>query len=152
MPQLGPAELLVVLIVALMVFGPKRLPEVGRQVGRGLRELRKIQDTVRAEINDVLHADDTPDTPSPSPSYRSSGTPAPVTGRPAPSRFRPAPSPLAATPALTALPAANDAEPAGWTGATAATETDAPPASPLPSSPSPQAGTHAPSRFRAPGV
>ena len=60
MPQLGPAEVLVILVVALLVFGPKRLPEVGRQVGRGLRELRKIQDTVRDEINDVMHHDDEP--------------------------------------------------------------------------------------------
>lgn len=154
MPQLGPLELVVVLIVALMVFGPKRLPEVGRQVGRGLRELRKIQDTVRGEINDVLHADDTPATPSPDPSYRASGTPTPVTGRPAPSRFRTAPSPVAATPALAALPAPDRAEPAA---------PDAPAADPGPvagpsasgastSDPSPRAGTHAPSRFRAPGV
>ena len=61
MPQLGPLEIVVVLLVALMVFGPKRLPEVGRQVGQGLRELRKIQETVRAEINDVLHAPDVVD-------------------------------------------------------------------------------------------
>ena len=56
MPQLGPLEILVVAIVALIVFGPKRLPEVGRQVGHGIRELRKIQETVRAEIHDVLNA------------------------------------------------------------------------------------------------
>ena len=55
MPQLGPAEILVILLVALLVFGPKRLPEVGRQVGRGMRELRKLQETVTGEINEVLH-------------------------------------------------------------------------------------------------
>src|SRR5919204_176636 len=48
--NLGPAEILVILVVALVVFGPKRLPEVGRQVGGALRELRKVQDTVRTEI------------------------------------------------------------------------------------------------------
>ena len=56
MPQVGPAEIIVVLVVALLVFGPKRLPEVGRQVGRGLRELRKLQDTVRTELHDVMDA------------------------------------------------------------------------------------------------
>jgi TatA/E family protein of Tat protein translocase len=55
--SLGPAEILVVLIIALVVFGPKRLPEVGRQVGGALRELRKVQDTVHDEIRGVL--DDT---------------------------------------------------------------------------------------------
>lgn len=55
--SLGPAEILVVLILALVVFGPKRLPEVGRQVGGALRELRKVQQTVENEIRGVL--DDT---------------------------------------------------------------------------------------------
>ena len=57
---LGPAEILVILVVALIVFGPKRLPEVGRQVGAAMRELRKMQDTVRAELDRVLHPDFTP--------------------------------------------------------------------------------------------
>jgi TatA/E family protein of Tat protein translocase len=53
--QVGPAEILVILIVALLVFGPHRLPEVGRQVGAAVRELRRIQDTVRGELDMVLH-------------------------------------------------------------------------------------------------
>jgi sec-independent protein translocase protein TatA len=52
--SLGPAEILVVLVLALVVFGPKRLPEVGRQVGGALRELRKVQDTVQTEIRSVM--------------------------------------------------------------------------------------------------
>lgn len=55
--SLGPAEILVVLVLALIVFGPKRLPEVGRQVGGALRELRKVQSSVEQEIRSVL--DDT---------------------------------------------------------------------------------------------
>ncbi len=54
MPQIGPAEILVVVLVGLLVFGPHRLPEVGRQVGRGLRELKKIQVAVKDEIDAVL--------------------------------------------------------------------------------------------------
>jgi sec-independent protein translocase protein TatA len=38
--QVGPLELVVVLIVALLVLGPKKLPEVGRSVGRGMREFK----------------------------------------------------------------------------------------------------------------
>ena len=52
--SLGPAEILVVLVIALIVFGPKKLPEVGRQVGGALRELRKVQDTVQNEIRTVF--------------------------------------------------------------------------------------------------
>ncbi|MDQ1520013.1 MAG: sec-independent protein translocase protein TatA [Actinomycetota bacterium] len=55
--NLGPAEILVILVVALVVFGPKRLPEVGRQVGGALREIRKVQDTVRSEIGNVMNDD-----------------------------------------------------------------------------------------------
>ena len=40
MPNIGPMEILVVLIIALVVFGPKRLPELGRSVGKGIREFR----------------------------------------------------------------------------------------------------------------
>jgi sec-independent protein translocase protein TatA len=38
--QVGPLELIVVLAVALIVLGPKKLPEVGRSLGRGLREFK----------------------------------------------------------------------------------------------------------------
>jgi sec-independent protein translocase protein TatA len=40
MPNVGPLELIVVLIIALVVFGPKRLPELGRSLGKGIREFR----------------------------------------------------------------------------------------------------------------
>jgi TatA/E family protein of Tat protein translocase len=52
--NLGPAELMVILILALLVFGPNRLPEVGRQIGSALRELRRMQTRVRSEINSAL--------------------------------------------------------------------------------------------------
>jgi sec-independent protein translocase protein TatA len=40
MPNVGPMELIVVLIIALIVLGPKKLPEVGRSVGKGMREFK----------------------------------------------------------------------------------------------------------------
>jgi sec-independent protein translocase protein TatA len=39
--SVGPGELIVVLVIALIVLGPKRLPEVGRSIGRGMREFRE---------------------------------------------------------------------------------------------------------------
>lgn len=57
MPQLGPAEILVVFVVALLVFGPNRLPEVGKQIGRAIREIRRLQAGVRDEIRDALDLD-----------------------------------------------------------------------------------------------
>jgi sec-independent protein translocase protein TatA len=38
--SIGPAELIIVLVIALLVLGPKKLPEVGRSVGRGMREFK----------------------------------------------------------------------------------------------------------------
>jgi sec-independent protein translocase protein TatA len=38
--NIGPMELIVVLIIALLVIGPKKLPEVGRSLGKGMREFR----------------------------------------------------------------------------------------------------------------
>ncbi len=40
MPNIGIGEIAVVLVIALLVFGPKRLPELGRSLGRGLNEFR----------------------------------------------------------------------------------------------------------------
>jgi sec-independent protein translocase protein TatA len=40
MPNIGPMELLVVLVVALVIFGPKRIPEMGRSIGNGMREFK----------------------------------------------------------------------------------------------------------------
>ena len=51
MLNIGPQELLLVLIIGLIVVGPKRLPELSRQIGRGLREFRKIQDDVKGLVN-----------------------------------------------------------------------------------------------------
>jgi sec-independent protein translocase protein TatA len=40
MPNIGPLEIVIVLVIALVVLGPKRLPDFGRSVGRGLREFK----------------------------------------------------------------------------------------------------------------
>jgi len=38
--QIGPLEIVVVLVIVLLIFGPKRLPQLGRQMGRGMREFK----------------------------------------------------------------------------------------------------------------
>ena len=55
MPNVGPMELIIVLIVALIVLGPKRLPEVGRSLGNGIREFK---DSLSGEHgDDEMHVD-----------------------------------------------------------------------------------------------
>jgi sec-independent protein translocase protein TatA len=41
MPNIGPMELIIVLVIVLLVFGPKRLPGLGRQLGSGMREFKE---------------------------------------------------------------------------------------------------------------
>jgi sec-independent protein translocase protein TatA len=41
MPNIGPLELIVVLVIVLLIFGPKRLPSLGRQLGSGMREFKE---------------------------------------------------------------------------------------------------------------
>jgi sec-independent protein translocase protein TatA len=63
--NIGPGELLIVLVIALIVLGPKRLPEAGRAVGRGLREFRESLSGVTPDEDDEeerppLRADSAP--------------------------------------------------------------------------------------------
>ncbi|AIZ46095.1 hypothetical protein QR90_15015 [Deinococcus radiopugnans] len=53
MPNIGPAELIVILLVALVVFGPRKLPELGKSLGHGLREFRKSTQGLKAELDGV---------------------------------------------------------------------------------------------------
>jgi Tat protein translocase TatB subunit len=48
--NISPQELLLILVIALVVVGPQRLPSLGRSIGRGLRELRRAQDDVKRTI------------------------------------------------------------------------------------------------------
>ena len=62
MPSLGPAEIIVILVVALLVFGPNKMPEIARQVGRGVREFRRVQQHLSTELRDVVSEFDNSDT------------------------------------------------------------------------------------------
>jgi sec-independent protein translocase protein TatA len=64
---IGPLELIIVLIIALLVFGPKKLPELGRSLGSGMREFKdsitggdKDDDDTPSKLS--ASADDAPDT------------------------------------------------------------------------------------------
>ena len=49
MPNIGPMELAIVLIIALVIFGPKRLPDLGKSLGKGMKEFK---DSLSGENDD----------------------------------------------------------------------------------------------------
>ncbi len=51
--NLGAGEILLIAIFALIFFGPKRLPEIGRQVGRAIAEIRKLSRQFESEVRDA---------------------------------------------------------------------------------------------------
>jgi TatA/E family protein of Tat protein translocase len=65
MLNIGPQELILILVVALVIVGPKKLPELARAIGRGMNEFRKIQDEVKDLVTFDLNAmtEDEPDQP-----------------------------------------------------------------------------------------
>jgi len=78
MPAIGPPELIIILVIALLILGPGKLPDVGAALGRSIREFRRassdIQDATRV---DAPPADRTPSTATPA-----TPAPAPTAGGP----------------------------------------------------------------------
>ncbi len=66
---LGFSEVLFILLVALLVFGPKRLPQMGRTLGRAVREFRRattdLKRSVEQEIGQLDAEEEAPKRPSP---------------------------------------------------------------------------------------
>lgn len=61
--DIGLQEMVVIGVLALLVFGPSKLPELGRMVGRALREFRRASDEFRSTVETNLHLNE-PDPPS----------------------------------------------------------------------------------------
>jgi sec-independent protein translocase protein TatA len=74
MPTPGPLELVIILVIALLILGPGKLPEVGSALGKSIREFRKassdVQDAVKVNVDttplpNTLNAQATPNTTEP---------------------------------------------------------------------------------------
>jgi sec-independent protein translocase protein TatB len=79
--DIGLQEMLVIGVLALLVFGPSKLPELGRMVGRALREFRRASDEFRSTVETNLHINDLdppPATPDVAASAPDPATPAPL--------------------------------------------------------------------------
>jgi sec-independent protein translocase protein TatA len=75
MPNIGPLEIVVVLIIVLVIFGPKRLPDLGRSLGKGMREF-KDSVTGKDEEDKLPAAGETTATPEPARAEASDPEPA----------------------------------------------------------------------------
>jgi Tat protein translocase TatB subunit len=56
--SIGGTELLIIVVIALVVFGPKRLPELGRTVGKGLNEFRRASNDLKRSLEDEIALDE----------------------------------------------------------------------------------------------
>jgi sec-independent protein translocase protein TatA len=67
MPTPGPLEIIIVLIIVLVIFGPKRLPDLGRSLGRGMREVKDSvtgKDKEHEQLDSVKTVGDAPEPPT----------------------------------------------------------------------------------------
>lgn len=57
MPNIGVPEIIIVLVIALIIFGPKRLPELGKSMGRGLKEFKGSVAGITGDSDDDKEAE-----------------------------------------------------------------------------------------------
>ena len=115
---IGAPELIIILVIALLILGPGKLPEVGASLGKTIREFRKastdIQDSVKVDTSPLPPSQAAPQSPSQAPVAPPVAPVAPVTPVEAPDAVPP-PAGEAANPATTetvASGAASNADPA----------------------------------------
>ena len=58
MGSLGFPELIVIFVIALIIFGPRKLPEIGRSLGRGLAEFKKASNDLRTTLEEEIRLDE----------------------------------------------------------------------------------------------
>ena len=62
--SIGMPELIIIFIIALVIFGPRKLPELGRSLGRSLTEFKRASNDLRSTLEEEIRVEDTP-TPEP---------------------------------------------------------------------------------------
>ena len=56
--NIGGTEILVILFVVFIFFGPKKMPEIGRSIGKGVREFREAMRSIQSDIQSAAGLDD----------------------------------------------------------------------------------------------
>lgn len=93
--SLGLPELAFIFILALLVFGPRKLPEIGRTIGRGMAEFRKATNELKRTINTEIALEENPVPPAVRPQIRPAEPPREVVAR---EKAAPAAEPQTANP------------------------------------------------------
>ena len=57
--SLGMSELIIILVIALIIFGPRKLPELGRSLGKSIGEFKRASNELRSTIEEEIHAEET---------------------------------------------------------------------------------------------
>jgi TatA/E family protein of Tat protein translocase len=65
MGPIGFPEMLVILVVALIIFGPRKLPELGRSLGRSINEFKRASNELRSTLDEEIRAEERKVTPAP---------------------------------------------------------------------------------------
>jgi sec-independent protein translocase protein TatB len=109
---LGFGEILIILVLALVLLGPSKLPEAAKQLGKGLREFKKATDDLRQQFEGELYSDSKPQRPrlvEPPPAAAAPEAPASIPGTPPPATAENVPG-LEAALAEPAVPALGPGE------------------------------------------
>ncbi len=83
MPTPGPLELVIILVIALLVLGPGKLPDVGSALGKSIREFRKASSDVQEAVNVKVDTSPLPPTPVAPPQAATPAAPAEPVAQPA---------------------------------------------------------------------
>ncbi len=84
MPTPGPLELVIILVIALLVLGPGKLPDVGSALGKSIKEFRKASSDVQEAVNVKVDTSPLPPTPVAPPQTAAPAAPAEPIAQPEP--------------------------------------------------------------------
>ena len=75
--SIGMPELMIIFVIALIIFGPRKLPELGRSMGKSLSEFKRASNDLKNTLDEEIRIEDKP--PPPQPARPKAAAPAPAT-------------------------------------------------------------------------
>jgi TatA/E family protein of Tat protein translocase len=80
--SMGMSELVIILVIALIIFGPRKLPELGRSLGKSIGEFKRASNELRSTIEEEIRVEETRERVVPTPSNNPNTPPPPVSPLP----------------------------------------------------------------------